>query len=230
MRKHVVVFVMALSATLASIAGPASTFMPRPGGPPPVEFPVAGINGPSLAHLAAWMAGSFSSAEQAAADSSYFDIRLHMEPIWEERSDGPWLYVEQAVATSLERPYRQRVYHVTEPEAGLYVSEVYELPGDPLRFAGAWQADSLLAGVTPEQLTARQGCAVHLRWRQESRTYEGRTPGTGCLSSLRGASYATSEVSISCGRIVSWDRGWDDHDLQVWGAEKGGYDFLRVHP
>jgi len=212
MRKRVVAFVMILSATLAALAQ---------------EVP-ATHRVPALPHLASWMAGSFSSAEQAAADSNYFDIRLHMEPIWEERADGPWLYVEQAVASSLERPYRQRVYHVTEPEPGQFVSEVFELPGDPLRFAGAWRADSLLAGVTPEQLIARQGCAVHLRWVPERRTYEGRTPGEACLSSLRGAAYATSEVVVSEDGIVSWDRGWDDQGRQVWGAEKGGYVFRRV--
>jgi len=30
-----------------------------------------------------------------------------------------YLYVEQAIASSLEKPYRRRVYHVTGPEDGL---------------------------------------------------------------------------------------------------------------
>ena len=69
--------------------------------------------------LAEWMSGSFSSAAQAADDpENYFDIRLEMVPIWSERSDGPWLYVEQAAASALDRPYRQRVYHLVETEDG----------------------------------------------------------------------------------------------------------------
>lgn len=47
---------------------------------------------------------SLNSGEQARADSSYFDIRLVMEPIWEDRTDGRWLYVEQAVAGHEVRP------------------------------------------------------------------------------------------------------------------------------
>jgi hypothetical protein len=27
--------------------------------------------------------------------------------------------------------------------------------------------------------------------------------------------------------ILSWDRGWDKEDNQVWGAEKGGYEFIK---
>ncbi len=144
------------------------------------------------------------------------------------RADGPWLYVEQAVATSLDQPYRQRVYHVTEPEVGLYVSEVFELPEPVLRFAGAWKCDSLLAGLTPDSLAVRPGCAVHLRWNADRAAYEGRTPGEGCLSTLRGAAWATSDVSLKADGLVSWDRGWDDHGLQVWGAKQGGYQFRRA--
>lgn len=48
-----------------------------------------------LALLASWMTGSFSSGAQAAADSSYFDVRLQMVRIWPHRNDGYWLYVEQ---------------------------------------------------------------------------------------------------------------------------------------
>ena len=67
----------------------------------------------AAARLGSWMTGSFSSASQAsAAPDDYFDIRLYMVPIWDGRADGPWLYVEQAAASALERPYRQRVYQV----------------------------------------------------------------------------------------------------------------------
>jgi hypothetical protein len=59
------------------------------------------------------MTGSFSSQEQAAADTSRYDIRLEMAPIWTDHPNGKWFYVEQAVAWSLEKPYRQRVYHFT---------------------------------------------------------------------------------------------------------------------
>ena len=41
-----------------------------------------------LDRLSHFMAGSFKSAEQAATDTAYFDISLHMTPIWIHRTDG----------------------------------------------------------------------------------------------------------------------------------------------
>ena len=54
--------------------------------------------------------------------------------------------------------------------------------------------------------------------------------GKKCPSSLQGATYATSQVDLLDDRMVSWDRGFDDTGKQVWGATKGGYEFIRRSP
>lgn len=179
-----------------------------------------------LDEVAAMMTGSFSSAAQAAADGDYFDIRLEMVPIWTERDDARWLYVEQAAATALDRPYRQRVYRVTHEVDGSVVSAVYELPGDPLDYAGAWSEPFRFDAIAPENLSVREGCAVVLRPDGEGR-WTGSTIEDRCKSTLRGASYATSEVTATDEAIESWDRGFDAAGEQVWGAEKGAYVFVR---
>lgn len=180
--------------------------------------------------LSAWMEGSFSSAEQAAADPDYRDIRLHIARIWKDQHDGTWFYVEQAVAG--KPPYRQRVYHLTasrgrHAEGTLrFVSEVYLLPGDAHRFDGAWQDERKLAGVTPNDLASRDGCAVIL-FRRDDQTFAGSTQGTGCASDLAGAKYATSKVRITSDALESWDQGFNEKDEQVWGATKGPYLFKK---
>jgi len=40
--------------------------------------------------------------------------------------------------------------------------------------------------------------------------------------------YTTSKVSLSEKGMVSWDKVWNDQGVQVWGADKGGYEFLRA--
>jgi glycosidase len=182
----------------------------------------------NLDMLVRLMTGSFSSHAQAEADTDYLDIRLEMVPIWTERSDGPWLYVEQAVASHRNRPYRQRVYHLVVGEGGRISSEVYALP-HPLRFAGAWAEPARVDMITPDSLEIRDGCAVVLK-RTGLGVFEGGTVGTGCASGLRGARYATSEVRITPQELVSWDRGFDEEGNQVWGATKGGYIFKKLEP
>lgn len=174
--------------------------------------------------LASFMTGSFNSTAQAASDSDYFDIRLHMARIWKNRTDGFWFYVEQAMASRQDKPYRQRVYHVTQRSDGTFESAVFTV-NEPLRFAGDWKKENPLASLTVDSLIARAGCSITLR--KNGDAFEGSTVGKQCPSDLRGAAYATSEVKIFADRLVSWDRGWGKDDTQVWGAEKGGYIFMK---
>ena len=196
-------------------------------GDPPVESEDPSLNTSQnrTAILLELMTGSFSSEAQAATDERYFDIRLEMMPIWKGRPDGPWLYVEQAAASRLDQPYRQRVYRLWQNDAGEYVSTVYELP-DPLSHAGAWQDDAPLSDLSPDELMLREGCDVLLHETGERRL-SGSTVASNCASSFGGASYATSEVEVTGEGIRSWDRGFDASGNQVWGAEDGPYIFLR---
>jgi CpeT protein len=181
-----------------------------------------------IRQLARMMEGNYHSAEQAANDKEYFDIRLHIVRIWKERpeSEGIYFYVEQATATAQQRPYRQRVYHLrARKEDGKIESVVYELNA-PLRFTGQWKVDKPLANLTPDSLLPRQGCAVIMR-KTGSKEFRGATTGQECLSSLRGAKYAQTEVTITPKQLISWDRGFDEKGEQVWGAKFGGYIFKK---
>ncbi len=190
-----------------------------------------GLSRPSAAtEVGNWMTGVFSSHTQAAAQpDDYFEVRLVMLPIWTERDDGPWLYVEQAVAEALDRPYRQRVYHVVDIPSGAR-SDVFELPGDPLTFARAWEKADAFTQIEPEDLVPRTGCSIFLTRGMDEVSYVGATRGSGCTSSLRGASYAASEVTVTPNVLSSWDRGFDDNGVQIWGATAGPYVFERIEP
>jgi len=172
-----------------------------------------------------WMTGSFSSEDQAKADTNYYDIRIEMVQIWKERNDGPWIYVEQAVADYKDKPYRQRVYQLVS-EDNIVKSIVYSF-NDPMRFAGDYKNENPLNQLTPDSLKLRNGCAVYLKKILED-TYKGSTKDKECESVHRGATYATSEVTVKADKILSWDRGFNADTKQVWGAEKGGYVFLKI--
>jgi len=175
--------------------------------------------------LVEYMVGSFSSIEQAEKDSNYFNIELEMVQLWKDRTDGPWLYVEQAVAESKDKPYRQRVYQLRKRSDGKIESLVYTIP-DPLRFAGDYKKEFPLLRLTPDSLILKEGCEVVL-YQADNGYFEGSTVDKNCSSDLRGASYATSEVMIDKDKMISWDRGFDENGKQVWGATDGGYIFKK---
>jgi hypothetical protein len=174
------------------------------------------------------MIGHFTSAAQAKADREYFAVELRMVRIWPERAGEHWLYVEQAMAEAIDKPYRQRIYRVLAADGGKVESRVYELP-DPKSAIGAWKKDRPLADLKPEELRKKKGCSIWLT-KQPDGTWKGSTDGQGCGSELRGAKYATSEVVIVKDGLDTWDRGFNAAGKQVWGAVKGPYRFRRVSP
>lgn len=179
-----------------------------------------------LARLVEWMNGDFSSEAQSARDSDFYDIRLHIRPIWLSDKPNHWLYVEQATAAAQHKPYRQRIYKV-EREGKGFKSIVYTLP-DPAKWIGGQNNPALFDALKPADLSLRDGCTVYLELQQDG-SYAGATRGAGCESNLRGAKYASSKVSITRDMLRSWDQGFNEKGEQVWGAVKGGYEFVKQH-
>jgi len=188
--------------------------------------PQSGCGEGAYQKLLEFMTGSFSSLEQALDDSSFFDIRLEMVPIWKERSDGYWLYVEQAVASHLSRPYRQRVYFLQQLGDTAFESIIYEMP-EPEKYANQWRTEKPLGDLTPDSLIVREGCSIIIQCEGDS-VFVGSTVEDNCKSNYRGASYATSEVRITSNTLYSWDRGFDSTDTQIWGAAGSGYIFNKI--
>lgn len=186
--------------------------------------------------LGRMLQGRFDSAEQAKQDRSYFSVNLR---ICEATSDlAPRvLYVEQALSTTLDQPYRQRLYVIDRLSETAARSRVFELR-KPTAAIGACDRGAAPSFDAKDAIELA-GCAVEMHWVGDH--FEGRTPDMtwdgaafrasstpdACKNDHQGASYATSEVSLFADRLVSWDRGYDAKGAQVWGAIKGGYVFVR---
>lgn len=190
-------------------------------------LPSRGLAEPTaLDHLTVFLSGSFSSADQARGDQNFRAAHLHISPIWTDRADGPWLYLEQALVDAPAHPYRQLVYQLATRSDHALEVRIFELP-DPVAATGAWKDPSLLARLTPADLLPREGCTQVLRL-QPGGIFKGGTEGPGCTSTLRGAAYSTIESLISNLQIVTWERGYNAAGTQVWGSIHGGYVFKRV--
>jgi CpeT protein len=182
--------------------------------------------GNHLEELYQLMQGTFDSSKQSVEDETYYDITLHMYPIWKNRTDAKWLYVEQSVTENQMKPYRQRVYKLSVNDQGEYVIAIYKLPQEE-RWVMGWKDSRKWDGLKPEQLKIREGCEVILK-RLAKNHYKGSTGETSCKSTMRGAAYATSLVEMKEGMIESWGQDFSEDGKQVWGSEKAGYLFLEV--
>lgn len=179
----------------------------------------------ALDRLAALLTGTFSSADQALADKNYRNATLHAVRVWPERSDGPWIYVEQALPEALDQPYRQRVYQLASASDGALEVRVFTLD-DPIKATGAWQKTAPLADISPDRLAFNEGCTVIFRAMPDG-SFVGSTRGDGCASDLRGATHATTDATLTSDQIVWWERGYNASGRQVWGSATGGYVFKR---
>lgn len=171
------------------------------------------------------MCGSFSTKAQAKSDTSFYDIQLNMVQFWKNNKNGYWLYVEQSLASEMNKPYRQRVYHLYLANDTVIASTVYELKNSK-QYVGAWNDVEKFKNFANDSLLMRQGCAVYY-YKNSDGSYAGFTTGKECMSSLRGATYATSEVKLFEDKITIWDRGWNSENQQVWGSTKGAYAFIK---
>lgn len=179
--------------------------------------------------LADWLVGDFDSADQAKADPQYYAISMRLCPVDLPALGARVLYIEQATVDDLASPYRQRLYVVDAVSEDMAVSRVYEArsPSQEAELVGLCE-DPAAVTLDADAFDLREGCDVVLAW--DGVAFNGGTEGEECGSSLGGASYATSVVTLAGDALMSWDQGWDADGQQVWGAVAGPYEFIRRTP
>ncbi len=186
--------------------------------------------GPLLEAYARAVTGTFSSARQHAADPAYAEVEAHVLRIWPERTDGVWIYQEQAILSGTAdreaaraRPYFQRVSRISAEADGTLVRETFAI-ADPARFVGMWRPGFQGPALTPADL-GEPGCPIRIE-----AAGHGHFTGTSgsCPNRHRGAVSMRSVSVVTPDRFVNWDRGFDADGRQVWGPEAGGYVFLRI--
>lgn len=105
--------------------------------------------------LAAAMTGTFSTTEQARGDQNFRNLTMHATPIWTDRMDGPWLYVEQALSDAPEHPHRQHIYQLIALTESSLELHVFDLP-EPIAVTGAWKNPLHLGKLTAVDLSTHQ--------------------------------------------------------------------------
>ncbi len=175
--------------------------------------------------------GHFSSEAQHAADPRYDWAEARIVRIWPARTDGVWLYQEQAIvsapgllpAEARRRPYFQFVARLTQIGPGLLRRDNFRVL-DKAKWLGMTPTDVRQAALTPADLAAP---SCHNRMEQVALgVWTGRTES--CTNAYKGAAWMQSLSVTTHDSYINWDRGFDAANSRVWGPAAGGYKFLRV--
>ena len=143
--------------------------------------------------LMKWMTGSFDTEQQARKDPDYYNITMHIYPIWTDRYEGNWLYVEEAMSAIPQSPFRQRIFHIVY-SVGKYIVHVYELP-DPDKYIGKWIGGTDWDTLSKDDLITKKGCELYLVWHDGQ--FVGSTRGQLCRSAMGENTYQTSQIRVS---------------------------------
>ncbi|PLX25890.1 MAG: hypothetical protein C0599_00125 [Salinivirgaceae bacterium] len=174
---------------------------------------------PKMIELINWMTGYFSSKNQAdtSSDKYHIDVRLRMNRIWSQRTDGFWIYVEQSYATDTAKPYRQRLYHMIEAN-GKIKDEIYGINDDSLYLYG-WQNPAIFDNMTDSDIFLKENCGLDFHYVESENLFEAKTKGCGCKASIPGIAYITSVSKIHKNYLTSWDLGFNSESKIVMGPD-----------
>ena len=182
---------------------------------------------PAAAAFVRALVGDYSNAAQAQQNAAVPDLVLHVCPIWSDRVDGLWVYVEGASAATPDKPYRQRVYQVVDGnEADSVDARIYDFPEDPSKFAGAWKSARPLDAITPYLLVPRAGCTTTFQ-RSADGGWHGTMRAGECATDHNGAAYTQSEVTLKGKLLAAIDRGYDAAGAVVWEASPVPIEFVK---
>jgi hypothetical protein len=190
----------------------------------------AGALPPLLADYAATAEGRFSSVAQHRADPRYDEVEARVVRVWPERTDGLWLYQEQAIVAAKDgpapgraKPYFQFVARVVVLEDGVLRRDNFRVK-DGAKWLGVTTGDARLRALTEAELAP---ASCHNRIELVSAGHWiGRTES--CANGYKGAAFMRNLSTATRDAYVNWDRGFDAAGRRVWGPEAGGYVFRRV--
>jgi hypothetical protein len=80
--------------------------------------------------------------------------------------------------------------------------------------------------ITEADIYLKDGCDIWIRIDDDG-NYNGNTDGKNCVATFRGSSYVTTDFWVYKKKVLSWERGWDLNDNQMWGSTKGYYIFKK---
>ncbi|GIC77341.1 hypothetical protein FMO003_35440 [Moritella sp. F3] len=178
----------------------------------------------NTALLRQWLGGVHQSTNDVIQGRKV-NIGLQVLPIWQDRIDGEWLYIESRIIDSPNKPFRQRILQLVATPNGLIRLYSYTIPRAS-DFAGAYYVPQVLASLTQSQLSISNNCELLIELKVTS-TFVGETDANSCLSS-KGTALLTTFFAVSEVNISFLDGGYDKFGNLLPGRLEEPVTFLKL--
>lgn len=172
------------------------------------------------------LTGVMDTSAQQAKNPQAPNVRMTTCSVRVTDSEATFLYQEQALAQSLDRPYRQRFLRVAPSAAEDTVESKSYKPSNPQNWSGLCNKPLEERIVSLNELNDAE-CSVFLV--PVANLYVGHTQAGGCATNVRGAVRITNSVFLHATGMDTWDRGYDADGKQVWGAGGQAYQYRRAN-
>ncbi len=175
------------------------------------------------------LVGIMDTTQQAEINPKSPSVRMTTcKVIVDLENDNPtnlpvYLYQEQAMIKSLDKPYRQRFLRLAMSKNNTVESAGFK-PNNPEKLIG------LCDKSAPERVfhiedIGKSECSVFLR--KEKDNYIGETQPGGCPTNYRGAVKITNKIIFHSSGMDTYDRGLDANGKVIWGAKDEPYKFMK---
>jgi hypothetical protein len=178
----------------------------------------------NTALLREWLGGIHQSTNDII-QGRRVNIGLQILPIWQDRIDGEWLYIESRIVDSPNKPFRQRILQLVATPNGLIRLYSYTIPRAS-DFAGAYYFPQVLASLTQSQLSISNNCELLIELKVTS-TFVGETDADSCLS-RKGRALLTTFFAVSEVNISFLDGGYDKFGNLLPGRLEEPVTFLKL--
>lgn len=145
-----------------------------------------------LSQLRDMLTGDFRSTEKLQVGRQPDYVVVQSRPIWQDRTDGYWLYLEQFVAVDDNLPALQTVLHFYVSKNQDLVCDTYALT-DPSAFASATRQQSLLQKLSYAGLKKNDACPIAFQKKGDV-MFVGKTLEMACNLQARGYVQAALEL------------------------------------
>ena len=153
------------------------------------------------------------------------EVKLNQTDPSAKRSQGVFLYQEQALTRNLSKPYRQRFLEIIPSIDKNGIESVSFKPINPKKWIGLCKKTPSERVISYQEIE-NANCSVFLK--PVGDQYIGETQPGGCVTNFKGAVKITNTIELDQNGMETQDRGFDAQGKRVWGAENRPYQYQKI--